>query len=79
MITNRIPIAAKIIAIPSRTIHKAVITIKLPYRIEPIVGTIRRTDKTPAIGRLARTTKEIIGLLHYLLFDLPNHFGNSPR
>ncbi len=52
--------------------------IKQLARIEPIVRTIRRTDKTAAIGRLAYTTKEIIGLLHYLLFGLPNHFGNSP-
>ena len=56
--------------------------VKQLARIKPIMGTIRSTDKTHAIGRLAHTTKEIIGLLHYFLyflFGLPNHFGNSPR
>lgn len=53
--------------------------IKQLARIEPIVGTTQRTAEIPVSRRLAHTVKEIVGLLHRLLFSLPSHFGNSPR
>jgi transposase len=53
--------------------------VKQLVRIEPIVGTTQHTNEIAAIGRLAQAATKIIDLLRYLLFDLPNHFGNSPR
>jgi transposase len=53
--------------------------IKQLARIEPGILMTQGTDNIPVSVRLAYAVKEIIGLLHRLLFSPPSHFSNNPR